>query len=449
MSLWKKIKPKGLRFSMTGSVMLLFTGMVAYLAVRFPRFMGLKVALAIFLLLNLAFFIRWREKGPTLVDRIMESRFFPRKLTLSKEGKFLFIICVGVGFAAVNTGGNLLYLLFAMSLSIIVASGILSELSLRGVRLECEAMPEVVAGLPAHVPMLLQNGKGRFNSFSLEGSLLFEGGEVEQTPGFIQRVGPGQWGQVAARLIFTRRGIFRVRGFRISTSYPFSFFTKGLNVERTEVMTVLPRGDEGVGGEVLLLARGAEEEDVERTGRGGEFYSARPMAPGDDWRDVYWKGTARSGKYMVKEYHGLTGRRVLLELLWDGAIPDLVSKPGRRGRKRGAGLSDPERQQLEGAVEVAASVARQLLIWGYDVGATAPHGWVAPSGGEAGLRPVLRLLATFGYAGVASLPDSPAATVAPAEALSAVRAIVRVNLRTGELSVVEGASLVAAAGGGA
>ncbi len=300
MSFWRKVRPKGFRFSMAGSVMLLFTGMVAYLAISFPRYTGLKVALLVTLFLNLLFFIRWREKGPGLVDRIMESRFFPRKLSLSREGKFLFLICVGIGFAAVNTGGNLLYLLFSMSLSIIVASGILSELSLQRVKLQCEALPEVMAGLPAHVPMTLQNGKSWFHSFSLEGSLLLEDVTVEQTPGFLQRLAARESGVVTARLIFPRRGVYRARGFRISTSYPFSFFTKGLNVERSEWLTVLPRGDRSVEAEIRVLARGQEEEDVARTGRGGEFYSARPMGPGDDWHDVYWKGTARTGRYMVK-----------------------------------------------------------------------------------------------------------------------------------------------------
>ena len=38
---------------------------------------------------------------------------------------------VGVGFAAINTGNNLLYLLLGWLLSFIIASGILSEMTLR------------------------------------------------------------------------------------------------------------------------------------------------------------------------------------------------------------------------------------------------------------------------------------------------------------------------------
>ena len=55
----------------------------------------------------------------------------PRRLEFTREGKYFVAITVGVGFAAINTGNNLLYLLLGMMLSFIIASGILSELSLR------------------------------------------------------------------------------------------------------------------------------------------------------------------------------------------------------------------------------------------------------------------------------------------------------------------------------
>lgn len=424
---------------MAGSVMLLFTGMVAYLAIRFPRYSGLKLALAISLFVNLLFFVRWREKGPGLVDRLMESRLFPRKLTLSREGKFLFLICVGIGFAAVNTGGNLLYLLFSMSLSIIVASGILSELSLRGVSLQCEALPEVVAGLPAHVPMTLRNGKSRFNSFSLEGSLLMEEISIEQTPGFLQRLAARESGVATARLLFPRRGVFRARGFRISTSYPFSFFTKGLNVERDQWVTVLPRGDHPVEAEIRVLARGAEEEDVARTGRGGEFYSARPMGPGDDWHDVYWRGTARTGRYMVKEYQGLTGRRVLLDLVLRGSFPHLeASSKGRSRRRRVPLLDEGRREQLETGIELGASVARQLLMWGYDVGLRAPNGVLAPAGGENAVRPLLRQMARLGYSGATESDDLGSGQGRDLVEEMRVKVVVRVDLERHEVTVLDG-----------
>jgi len=36
---------------------------------------------------------------------------WPRQLTITREGKLLILITVGLGFAAINTGNNLLYLI--------------------------------------------------------------------------------------------------------------------------------------------------------------------------------------------------------------------------------------------------------------------------------------------------------------------------------------------------
>ena len=55
----------------------------------------------------------------------------PRRLSFTREGKYFVGITLGVGFAAINTGNNLLYLLLGMMLSLIIASGIMSEMSLR------------------------------------------------------------------------------------------------------------------------------------------------------------------------------------------------------------------------------------------------------------------------------------------------------------------------------
>ena len=35
----------------------------------------------------------------------------PRRLSFTREGKIIVVLSVGVGFAAINTGNNLLYLL--------------------------------------------------------------------------------------------------------------------------------------------------------------------------------------------------------------------------------------------------------------------------------------------------------------------------------------------------
>ncbi|MEO8800646.1 MAG: hypothetical protein ABI551_22340, partial [Polyangiaceae bacterium] len=57
--------------------------------------------------------------------------FFRARWKTTREGKFFIGITMGVGFAAINTANNLLYLLLGMLLALIVVSGVMSDLSLR------------------------------------------------------------------------------------------------------------------------------------------------------------------------------------------------------------------------------------------------------------------------------------------------------------------------------
>src|SRR5260221_717820 len=58
----------------------------------------------------------------------------PRTLKVSPSGRVFLILTVGIGLGALNTGNNLLYLLLGLQLATIVASGVLSESVLRGLR---------------------------------------------------------------------------------------------------------------------------------------------------------------------------------------------------------------------------------------------------------------------------------------------------------------------------
>src|SRR6476620_6268968 len=51
----------------------------------------------------------------------------PRTLKVTRSGRTFLVVTFGVGLGALNTGNNLLYLVLGLLLSLIVASGVLSE----------------------------------------------------------------------------------------------------------------------------------------------------------------------------------------------------------------------------------------------------------------------------------------------------------------------------------
>src|SRR5262249_47872910 len=76
---------------------------------------------------------RAEGSGPPLSLRLRHWLRPPRTLKSTRAGRVCVLMTLGVGVGALNTGNNLLYLVLGLLLSAIVASGILSELSLKGI----------------------------------------------------------------------------------------------------------------------------------------------------------------------------------------------------------------------------------------------------------------------------------------------------------------------------
>jgi len=357
---------------------MLFTGTAGYLTVRFPMFLGLRVMFFVMLFLNALFFVRFREKGKGLFEKMMQSKFFPRKLAFTREGRFLVLISMGIGFAAVNTGSNLLYLLMSMLMSIIVASGMLSELVLRKLDWEIDLPSEAVAGTETLFAISVTNRKRRLNSFSLEGELLLgDDRPAEQQKGRLLKLPPDGTDYLFPRVTFPTRGEYHVRGIALGTRYPFSFFTKSRNYELSREIVVVPRGEHPLEPLVFALAAGHEEHSS-KPGRGSEFFSVRPMHAGDEWRDVHWKQTAKTHRFAVKEYEALTSRKVYVLMLGEAGME---------------GETQARTEAREEGVEIAASVVKFLVHNQFEVGLFAPGARVPPSSGTSGLRKLFLTLA--------------------------------------------------------
>ena len=95
----------------------------------------------------------------------------PRRLRLTREGRYFLLITFCVGFAAINTGNNLLYLLFGMFLSLIIVSGVMSELSLRKLTVARRLPPRAQVGRAHLVEIEVYNHKQRIPSYAIEVAL--------------------------------------------------------------------------------------------------------------------------------------------------------------------------------------------------------------------------------------------------------------------------------------
>lgn len=286
----------------------------------------------------------------TLWQRVIDRLRPPRTLQFTREGKYFVGITVGIGLAAVNTGNNLLYLVFGMMLSLIIASGVLSEMSLRGLAMTRLPPGQVHAGSPYLTGLSLRNGKQRLPSFSIEAEDLVEGRPIGKRCYFL-KLPAGRTQRTAYRHQLAQRGVLRLSGVRLSTKFPFGLFRKSRVLDLGEELVIFPELRRTVPPLLGRDDRGGEQARPER-GRGGDFHGLRSYREGDDLRDIHWRTSARRGRPMVREYDQESARRVTL--LLDNGVPG------------GAACQDAAvLEGLERAISVTAWLARHYLERGY------------------------------------------------------------------------------------
>lgn len=116
---------------------------------------------------------------------------------------------------------------------------------------------------------------------------------------------PGEWVDARMRLIPHRRGFIRLRAVMIAKADPLGVFNAITQAGRPESLLVLPRRYEVSWAELLGRARDriGGQSQAASTGGAEEFASIREYRPGDPMRHVHWKGWARLGEPVVREFH--------------------------------------------------------------------------------------------------------------------------------------------------
>lgn len=223
----------------------------------------------------------------------------PRKLKFTREGKYYLGITLGVGFAAINTGNNLLYLLLGMLLSLIVVSGVMSDLSLRHLTVTRRLPARAQVGRAHLVEIEVFNHKGRVPSYAIEVEDLRAGQPADKRCFFL-KISPTSAQVAAYRRTPAKRGRDRHTGFRIATRFPFGLFEKSREVESEGDLIIYPAVDP-----IRLPPedRGKRLGGVGATGRGSgdDIYDLRLMREGDDPRDIYWRKSTIADQLVLRQ----------------------------------------------------------------------------------------------------------------------------------------------------
>jgi uncharacterized protein (DUF58 family) len=257
----------------------------------------------------------------------------PRSLRATRAGWCFVAIVFGVGFAAQNTGNNLLYLVLALMLAFLVLSGLLSETSLRGLRVERHLPGEIFARTPNRVILRVHNDQKRVPAFaiSIDDRIATAEGPDSAGRAFVLRIGPGDSADRSYILEPDRRGDLAFIGCRLSTRFPFGLFVKSVDLAVESSALVYPQLFETHS--AADSVRKVHDSDDSHTNRrdGDEVAGVREFVEGDSIHRIHWRRSLRQSKLIVAEREG-TGAaeiEVLLRLPADleaGEVEDRVAR---------------------------------------------------------------------------------------------------------------------------
>ena len=228
----------------------------------------------------------------------------PRRLSPTRAGWCFFALTFGIGFAALNTGNNLLYLVLSLMLAFLVLSGVLSESALRGIQVRRRLPRELYAERDAWVGIEIANRQRRVAAYALvvEDRWIDEQ-RREHAAGrcFALRIPPEGSDQRSYRLRPERRGELAFAGFVVSTRFPFGLFSKSRTFDAPERALVYPAVDP------VPIPRdfgGARESGAVvqgPRGAGSEVGGVREYARGDAPRRIAWRTSLRSRALWVRD----------------------------------------------------------------------------------------------------------------------------------------------------
>jgi len=309
---------------------------------------------------------------PPRLSRFVRRLVRPRRtIWPTRDGWWSLFVVIGVGVAAVNTSNNLLYLLVSLLLSLIVVSGILSELVMRGLVLTGVEPEEIHAGQPALFGAHVANRKRWLTSYSITIELLSPAARPRVL--YLPRIGARADRLVTWEDVLASRGRHRLAGVRITTRFPFALFVKSGQPALTSEVVVFP-AVRPISPELLRQLGAHGHAPARRRGRGTDLYNLRPYRSGDDPRLIHWRSSAKTQTLTVRELEAETTEDTRLILVGAGA---------RRGDALEAGLSE------------AAAIATHLIRSGAGVELIGPGFFVRLGRGRPHLVRLLTALALY------------------------------------------------------
>ena len=274
---------------------------------------------------------------------------FDGVVRLTRIGTSFVIFTVVIGFAAINTGNNALYIGLSLMLGCLLLSGVASKDGLKQLVVEFDGVDEAWAMRPAHGRLQIRN---RSRIWNVRDVIITS--EELAAPLSLPLIKRHEEIIVHAMFSFRRRGLTQLTRVDLYTRFPFGFFLKKRRPRLTGDVVVFPRLlVDDISRDRFRENRG-DLQSSNRIGGGTDIHSFRDYVRGDSLRRVHWKKSASLGRWIIKQTEVETGQSV--HIVVDPYRPPDVSE-----------------ESFEEMISEAATFLDDALRSGLEVAFSIPH----------------------------------------------------------------------------
>lgn len=302
-----------------------------------------------------------------------------RSLEITKAGWWFIALTLADGFAAINSGANLLHVIFGIQLGMIIGSGVLSENMLRRVRARRRYVGPLYARTTGALRVEIENvSDSPALSISVEDEdadrPLAGRGQVD--PVFRVSLEPKRQVDDYAQIVMPRRGRHRLPIAVVATRFPFGLFVKRRRLDDEREVIVFPHVEPQALPARRASVEGSEHESGGGMSRAGEIYGLRPYRPGDGMSRINWRATARRQMPIVTEFEARGEQEFWLDLpvgeageaTFEAAIEQLASTAVAHlhSGEASVGLRDGQTivVDVERGPEHEHRILTELALWG-------------------------------------------------------------------------------------
>lgn len=262
------------------------------------------------------------------------------RMKITREGKRFIFAAVLIAATAVNTGNNLIYLIFSLMLSFALLAVVMLRINLSGISLAVSIDHPVFAGEQTSAFFTIKNEKKLIPAYSVRVPA-----SGASSPAYCAFIAPKDSVKKEIKITFAKRGLYSYGDFFIQSGFPFILFEKSNVVKVSGEALVYPALMNIE--QTMPDISGREGHAIGKTiGTGNEIHSLREYRYGDDRRDIHWKASAKASSFIIKEYALADVRKITV-------IID--------------NLNPSEEAAFEKILSLAASFAEHFLETGYFV----------------------------------------------------------------------------------